>query len=218
MSDNLKARRAAINECESAGCIQASDLLRRDDYALDAKDAEIAHLDTALYHARGVARYERRRAEAAEAERDRLRYLVQTLLDEDPNDLAADGGVTVLDVWRRDAEHELATNQPAPESERADAYLIRTDKGLWRPNAAGYTSNPAEAGRYTYEEATRHTRGLGPEKRVQIMHVSEITPEIRPACCQAARAVGRPRRTAEVGESGPTTVKTRRRAWECHQS
>lgn len=37
----------------------------------------------------------------------KLEYLVQCLLDEDPNDLAADGGVTVLDVWRKEARAAL---------------------------------------------------------------------------------------------------------------
>ena len=34
---------------------------------------------------------------------DRLRQLVRTMIEEDPNDLAADGGMTVLDVWRKAA-------------------------------------------------------------------------------------------------------------------
>lgn len=38
----------------------------------------------------------------------KLEYLVQCLLDEDPNNLAADGGVTVLDVWRKEARAALA--------------------------------------------------------------------------------------------------------------
>lgn len=49
------------------------------------------------------------RAELA-AERERcakLERLIQILLDEDPNDLAADGGVTVLDVWRKDARRAI---------------------------------------------------------------------------------------------------------------
>ena len=36
-----------------------------------------------------------------------LRDLVQTLLDNDPNELAADGGITVLDVWREAARRAL---------------------------------------------------------------------------------------------------------------
>lgn len=36
----------------------------------------------------------------------KLEYLVQCLIDEDPNDMAADG-VTVLDVWRKEARYAL---------------------------------------------------------------------------------------------------------------
>lgn len=39
-----------------------------------------------------------------------LRELVADLLDNDPNELAADGGVTVLDVWRKDAARVLGRN------------------------------------------------------------------------------------------------------------
>jgi hypothetical protein len=45
-----------------------------------------------------------------EAEIDQLRSLVQCLLDNNPDDLAADGGVTVLDVWRKDAKRILEQN------------------------------------------------------------------------------------------------------------
>ena len=38
----------------------------------------------------------------------RLRELVQTLLDNDPADLAADGGITVFDVWCKEARQVLA--------------------------------------------------------------------------------------------------------------
>lgn len=37
----------------------------------------------------------------------KMRALIGTLLDNDPNELAADGGVTVLDVWRKDAMRVL---------------------------------------------------------------------------------------------------------------
>lgn len=49
---------------------------------------------------------------AALAEVERLRGLVRCLLDNEPDDMAADG-VTVLDVWRKDARAALAT--PAQE-------------------------------------------------------------------------------------------------------
>jgi hypothetical protein len=41
------------------------------------------------------------------AEVERLRRLVQTMIDEDPNDFAADA-VTVLEVWREEARKALA--------------------------------------------------------------------------------------------------------------
>lgn len=45
--------------------------------------------------------------ETAEARIAELEALVQTLIDNDPDDMAADG-VTVLDVWRKDARKALA--------------------------------------------------------------------------------------------------------------
>lgn len=42
---------------------------------------------------------------------DRLRDLVRTLIEEDPNADAADGGVTVLDVWRKCAIATLGYQQ-----------------------------------------------------------------------------------------------------------
>lgn len=49
----------------------------------------------------------------------RLRELVQCLLDNDPNEPAADGGVTVLQVWRQDALRALGA-EPA-NAEKAAA-------------------------------------------------------------------------------------------------
>lgn len=43
------------------------------------------------------------------AENGRLRELIACLLDNDPNDMAADA-VTVLDVWRKDAARALGRN------------------------------------------------------------------------------------------------------------
>jgi hypothetical protein len=45
-----------------------------------------------------------------QAENERLRYLVQVLIDNDPNDDAADA-VTVLDVWRKEAKAALQHNE-----------------------------------------------------------------------------------------------------------
>ncbi len=47
----------------------------------------------------------------AKTEIARLRALIKTMLDEDPNDLAADGGVTVLDVWRKKALRALRADR-----------------------------------------------------------------------------------------------------------
>jgi hypothetical protein len=44
---------------------------------------------------------------AAEARAKAAETLVRVLLDNDPNELAADGGITVLDVWRKDAARTL---------------------------------------------------------------------------------------------------------------
>lgn len=44
---------------------------------------------------------------AKDAEIARLRWLVQCLLDNEPDDMAADG-ITVLDAWRKDARAGLA--------------------------------------------------------------------------------------------------------------
>jgi hypothetical protein len=49
--------------------------------------------------------------ERLEAENERLQALIRTMLTEDPSDLAADGGVTVLDVWRKEAGRALAREQ-----------------------------------------------------------------------------------------------------------
>jgi hypothetical protein len=38
---------------------------------------------------------------------ERLRDLVQTLLDNDPNETVADNGMTVLDAWRDQARHVI---------------------------------------------------------------------------------------------------------------
>jgi hypothetical protein len=58
---------------------------------LTAFEAEVAHQDraTLLRHI------------------DRLAGLVRAMLESDPNELAADGGITVLDVWRKDARATL---------------------------------------------------------------------------------------------------------------
>ena len=44
-----------------------------------------------------------------------------------------------------------------------DEYLIRKGGAYYRPNAAGYTMNVAEAGRYSLEDAIRHSHPNGPD-------------------------------------------------------
>lgn len=50
---------------------------------------------------------------AAADEIEKLRRLVQCLIDNDLDDMAADG-VTVLDVWRADARRALGLPMPSP--------------------------------------------------------------------------------------------------------
>ena len=53
--------------------------------------------------------------------------------------------------------------------------LIRTDKGLWRPGAQGYTSSPADAGRFDLETAWDCIKDLGPEKYASIVLPEKVT-------------------------------------------
>jgi hypothetical protein len=47
----------------------------------------------------------------------RLEDLIQCLIDNDPEDLAADGGIRVIDVWRKDAERALRTGKASEVSD-----------------------------------------------------------------------------------------------------
>lgn len=46
---------------------------------------------------------------------------------------------------------------------QAAEYLIRKGGAYYRPNAAGYTNNVDEAGRYSLEDAVRHSHPNGPD-------------------------------------------------------
>jgi hypothetical protein len=46
-------------------------------------------------------------------ENERLRKLVQDLLDNDPNEAISDAGHTVLDLWRHDARKMLSRHSGA---------------------------------------------------------------------------------------------------------
>jgi hypothetical protein len=52
------------------------------------------------------------RIQQLEAKIERLRALIRIMLDEDPNDMAADG-ITVLDVWRKEARRALENTKIA---------------------------------------------------------------------------------------------------------
>ena len=55
-------------------------------------------------------------------------------------------------------------NEPTfvPHTKKTDWLILKN--GMWyRPDASGYTSNPAEAGRYTYGEAMSHSHPNGPD-------------------------------------------------------
>jgi len=51
---------------------------------------------------------------------------------------------------------------------------ITTDKGLWRPEAAGSCRFPADAGQWTFEEAYNNISHCGPEKHAKIYLVDSV--------------------------------------------
>jgi hypothetical protein len=57
-----------------------------------------------------------------------------------------------------------------PDSQRAQAWAgktvhIRTENGIWRPDAHGYTYNLTEAWEIPFEQAVQQISHCGPEKR-----------------------------------------------------
>lgn len=54
--------------------------------------------------------------------------------------------------------------------------LIRTNNGLWRDNAQGYTNTPADAGKYELETAWDCIKDLGPEKYASIILPQPVNP------------------------------------------
>jgi hypothetical protein len=80
--------------------------------------AEVAELKFAEKQLQGLWACDREERDKAEAESGRLRSLVRCLLDNEPDDVVADGGITVLMVWRQDARRALGLpeeRQPEPE-------------------------------------------------------------------------------------------------------
>jgi hypothetical protein len=64
-----------------------------------------------------------------------------------------------------------------PTDRDREVYLVRKGGYFYRPNAQGYTSNPDEAGRYTWEEAWKHSHPNGddgPCDGIDIVHVREV--------------------------------------------
>lgn len=62
-----------------------------------------------------------------------------------------------------------------------DVYLIRKGGAYYRPNAAGYTYNTDEAGRYTLAEAIRHSHPNGPNGPRDGIDYMLVSPNTRPA-------------------------------------
>lgn len=79
------------------------------------------------------------------------------------------------------------TNAPTP-------WLIYKDgRGWYRPDASGYTNNPAEAGRYTWKDAMLHSHpnGLaGPRDGMSIHEESKVTNLHTPSDTELLRQAG----------------------------
>jgi hypothetical protein len=73
----------------------------------------------------------------------------------------------------------------AVSQEGGEAYLIRKSGAWYRPNSAGYTTNIAEAGRYTLAEAEAITHPNGPDGPRDSMSY-----EVAPTLTEMAKAVG----------------------------
>ena len=82
-------------------------------------------------------------------------------------------------VRKRICDDVRAIPAPQPQGEEAaDEWLIhKAGRGWYRPNAHGYTANPAEAGRYSHSEALSysHPNGWsGPRDGITIKRVCEV--------------------------------------------
>lgn len=122
-------------------------------------------------HVEGLLSRHRLDAIAAQtAEIERLRKLVVSAYQEGWEASVGlhpdDKGMT-KDWENSQALNELGTfttlsAQPNPADD-ADQYLIRKNGMYYCPNAQGYTSSAAEAGRYTLAEAISHSHPNGPD-------------------------------------------------------
>lgn len=64
-----------------------------------------------------------------------------------------------------------------PEQRAAGWLIYKAGRGWYRPNAQGYTMNPAEAGRYSHADALSHSHPNGPDgprDGLSIKHESEV--------------------------------------------
>jgi hypothetical protein len=65
-----------------------------------------------------------------------------------------------------------------PDSRRMKAWAgklvhISTDRGLWRPDAKGYTDKSEEAWVLPIEDAIKETQHLGPERRTTFIRADD---------------------------------------------
>lgn len=73
-------------------------------------------------------------------------------------------------------------------SDKPDAYLIRKGGAYYRPNAEDYTRSKADAGRYTLEDAIRHSHPNGPDGPRDGMSYEPAPAEpVAPAVVEAAK-------------------------------
>lgn len=89
--------------------------------------------------------------------------------------------------------------------------IHKAGRGWYRPNAQGYTSDTAQAGRYSYEEARSysHPNGWsGPRDGITITHEDQLQSARRaaPAADDATAALQRVRQIALQSEAAPLSM------------
>lgn len=78
----------------------------------------------------------------------------------------------------------MPDDTPAAVAHETGWLVHKGGRGWYRPNAQGYTNNPAEAGRYSHADAVRHSQPNGPDgprDDITIRHESEV-----PGVCPSA--------------------------------
>lgn len=78
----------------------------------------------------------------------RAKQLLQTLIENDPMEYVADGGVTVLDVWRKDANAFITINSPLEEAVQPETAegIVHVDTDL---DKAYITNDSPYGGRWS---------------------------------------------------------------------